>query len=82
MIIFLNLHSNKFMNIGWNCQKHENSPIVLVCTGNVWHFEGLCTNCVPEHTKNHPKNIKIQMESIKEVLDKATEIKKKVSSIC
>jgi hypothetical protein len=52
----------------WNCHKHNEAPIVLVCTGNVWHFEGLCTNCVPEHTKNHPKNIKVQMEGIKEVL--------------
>lgn len=49
----------------WNCTKHKAEAITFVCTGNIWHFEPLCNICIPDHTKNHPKNIKINIESIK-----------------
>ena len=69
-------------NINNNCLKHPNNRIEFVCTGNAWHFEPLCSMCLPEHTKNHNKNIKVQIESISEVINKAKLIKEKAYSMC
>lgn len=55
--------------------------MAFICVGNAWHFEPLCNACVPEHTKNHPKNIKLQFEGVKEAAEKAMKLKEEVSAI-
>ena len=61
------------MESEWTCPKHPEQPVSFICTGNVWHFEPLCNLCVPDHTKNHPKHIKVQLEALPEVVKKATD---------
>lgn len=69
------------MESEWTCPKHPEQPVSFICTGNVWHFEPMCNLCVPDHTKNHPKHIKVQLEALPEVVKKATDIKSKVHGI-
>lgn len=73
----------------FKCPNHPHQDVSFFCTVSQWHFVPLCTECIPPHTQNHPKNFKITIEAFNKVREKSmaqnsvaiTEYKKRLDKI-
>ena len=48
-------------NLKFKCSKHEGKEVEYFCAANQWHLVPLCSECIPSHTQNHSKNVKVMI---------------------